>query len=61
MKSKKSLYGWRKKSFVLYDRLAFLIDGVIATGNGAFRPGVRIEDWDSDDNDEVRISFVRII
>lgn len=30
---------WRKKPFPHYDDLALLVDGIIATGEGAFRPG----------------------
>ncbi|KLO05895.1 hypothetical protein SCHPADRAFT_838762 [Schizopora paradoxa] len=30
---------WRKKTFPLYDDLASLVDGIVATGEGAFRPG----------------------
>lgn len=29
---------WRKKAFPHYDDLALLIDGIVATGDGAFRP-----------------------
>ena len=32
---------WRKKAFPLYDDMADLVDGIIATGQSAFRPGIR--------------------
>jgi hypothetical protein len=31
--------GWRFKSFPLYDEMAQLVDGAVATGECAFNPG----------------------
>lgn len=39
---------WRKRSFPLYDDLALLVDGIVATGDNAFRPGRPITDKDID-------------
>ncbi|KAJ7788309.1 hypothetical protein B0H13DRAFT_2395059, partial [Mycena leptocephala] len=45
--------GWRFKGFPLYDEMAQLIDGAVATGEGAFHPGQQVAnvpspDWPSD-------------
>lgn len=43
IKKHKKLAVWQKKSFTLYDRVAYLVSAVVATGQGAFRPGTRTE------------------
>ncbi|KAJ7745907.1 hypothetical protein DFH07DRAFT_711778, partial [Mycena maculata] len=30
---------WRRTPFPLYDEILYLVDGVVATGAGAFHPG----------------------
>ncbi|KAJ7710202.1 hypothetical protein B0H14DRAFT_3641068 [Mycena olivaceomarginata] len=55
--------GWRFRGFPLYDELAQLVDGAVATGAGAFNPGQVVArapspDWpeklpeDDDDDDD---------
>lgn len=39
---------WRKKAFPLHDDLAILIDGTVATGESAFRPGRPGSNTDND-------------
>ena len=39
---------WHKKGFPLYNELATLVDGSVATGDTAFRPGRMINDHDID-------------
>ncbi|KAJ6490529.1 hypothetical protein DFH09DRAFT_1105072 [Mycena vulgaris] len=53
---------WRHKGFPLFDEMADLIDGAVATGEGAFQPGLQApralspawpEDLPEDDEDDV--------
>ena len=39
MQAHKKSTKWRTKGFPLYDKIAILVDGIIATGRTAFRAG----------------------
>lgn len=39
LQNKPKLSKWQKKTFPHYDVMMYLVDGIIATGAGAFNPG----------------------
>lgn len=47
---RKSLKKWRKKPFPLYGTMAILVNGIVATGSGAFNAGTQsgpTNDWEA--------------
>lgn len=51
LKKEPQLSRWRRESFPLYDEVAYLVDGVIATGEAAFRAG-QVNNTGNNDQDK---------